>query len=262
MTAPTPAEQAPAPNPAAGGAGPVTVVVGGSSGIGAAIVRRLHRDGHRILATYYRHRRRADTLSADLDPARQRLAFVPADLTDPAGPAALLTQAAARFGNPNYVVHCAAVIDTTPLSEMTPARFDEVLHANVTAAFVLLRAAAALPTLRAAVVVSSIAAAFTGPDSAAYEASKAAVSMLTRSLAAAYAPHVRINAVAPGAVETERSLANPDFPRSMLGARIPLGRLATPQDIAGVTAFLLGDDAAYLTGQVITADGGLSVKLT
>ncbi|MCZ1012154.1 SDR family NAD(P)-dependent oxidoreductase [Streptomyces lydicus] len=240
----------------------MTLVVGGSSGTGAAIVRRLHTDGHRILATYYQHPERADALAAGLDPARRRLAFVPADLADPDGPEDLVRQAVSRYGRLDSVVHCAADIDTTQLAELTAAGFDRVLHTNVTAAFLLLRAAAAQPAMRAAVVISSIAATFTGPDSAAYESSKAATSMLTRSLAAAYAPRVRINAVAPGAVETERSLADPGFPRAMLQGRIPLGRLAEPADVAAVAAFLLGPDAAYLTGQVITVDGGLSLKLT
>ncbi|WP_413100144.1 SDR family NAD(P)-dependent oxidoreductase [Streptomyces sp. Inha503] len=244
------------------GQGPATLVVGGSSGIGAAVVRRLHADGHRILATYHQHPERADTLTADLDPEQHRLAFVPADLADPDGPEDLVRQTVARCERLEAVVHCAAVIDTTRLDELTAASFNAVLHTNVTAVFLLLRAAAAQPTLRAAVVISSIAATFTGPDSAAYEASKAATSMLTRSLAAAYAPRLRINAVAPGAVETERSLADPRFPRAMLHDRIPLGRLAEPRDIAAMTAFLLSEDAAYLTGQIITIDGGLSLKLT
>ncbi|MEW2620943.1 SDR family oxidoreductase [Streptomyces sp. NPDC048106] len=250
MTAPT------------GAQGPVTLVVGGSSGVGAAVVRRLHADGHRILATYHHHPERADALAADLDSKRRRPVFVPGVLADPGGPEGLVGQAVALYGRLDSVVHCAAVIDTTRLDELTAAGFDNVLHTNVTAAFLLLRAAAMQPTMRAAVVISSIAATFTGPDSAAYEASKAATSMLTRSLAAAYAPRVRINAVAPGAVETERSLADPGFPRAMLQGRIPLGRLAEPTDIANVAAFLLGQDAAYLTGQVITVDGGLSLKLT
>jgi NAD(P)-dependent dehydrogenase (short-subunit alcohol dehydrogenase family) len=245
-----------------GAHGPVTLVVGGSSGIGAAVVRRLHTDGHSLLATYHQHPERADALAAELDPTRRRLDFVPADLADPGGPQDLVRQAVARYGRLEAVVHCAAIIDTTGVAELTADRFDQVLHTNVTAAFLLLRAAAAQPTLRAAVIASSIAATFTGPDSAAYEASKAATSMLTRSLAAAYAPRVRVNAVAPGAVETERSLADPGFPRAMLRDRIPLRRLAEPRDIAAVSAFLLGEDAAYLTGQVITVDGGLSLKLT
>jgi NAD(P)-dependent dehydrogenase (short-subunit alcohol dehydrogenase family) len=242
--------------------GPVTLVVGGSSGIGAAIVRRLHASGHRILATYHTRRERADALTANLDPEQRRLAFVPADLAHPGEPEHLVGQTVDRYGRLDAVVHCAAVIDTTSLDELTAASFDAVLHTNVTAAFLLLRAAAAQPTMRAAVVVSSIAATYTGPDSAAYEASKAALSMLTRSLAAAYAPRVRFNAVAPGAVETERSLADPGFPRGMLCDRIPLGRLAEPSDVAALAAFLLGEDAAYLTGQILTVDGGLSLKLT
>ncbi|MFI9311506.1 SDR family NAD(P)-dependent oxidoreductase [Streptomyces triculaminicus] len=241
---------------------PVTLVTGGSSGIGAAVVHRLHTRGHRILATYHRHPERADALTTRLDPHQQRLAFTRADLSDPDGIVQLVHHTVNRYGRLDAVVHCAAVVDTTPLQALTAEHFDAVLHANVTAPFLLLRAAAAEATLRAVVTVSSIAATFTGPDSAAYEASKAALSMLTRSLAAAYAPRVRITAVAPGAVETERSLADPAFPRAMLRDRIPLARLATPGDIAATVAFLLGPDAAYLTGQTITVDGGLSLKLT
>lgn len=241
---------------------PVTLVTGGSSGIGAAVVRRLYAQGHRVLATYHQHTDRAQALTAALDPEQRCLAFVLADLADPSGPEHLVCQAVTRFGRLDAVVHCAAVIDTTSIEQATAEDFDAVLHTNVTAAFLLLRAAAAQPALRAAVTISSLAATYTGPDSAAYEASKAALSMLTRSLAAHYAPRIRINAIAPGAVETERSLADPGFPRAMLQQRIPLGRLADPGDIAATTAFLLSEDAAYLTGQILTIDGGLSVKLT
>ncbi|WP_372404583.1 SDR family NAD(P)-dependent oxidoreductase [Streptomyces luteireticuli] len=241
---------------------PVTLVVGGSSNTGAAVVHRLHTDGHRILATHHQHPDRAHALTTRLDPHQHHLAFTGADLTDPTVPERLVGEALDRYGRLDTVVHCAAIIDTTPLDQLTADRFDAVLHTNVTAPFLILRAAADQPTLRAAVTVSSIAATYTGPDSPAYEASKAALAMLTRSLAAAYAPRIRINAVAPGTVETERSLADPTFPRRMLCEHIPLRRLAAPTDIASVIAFLLGGGAAYLTGQVITADGGLSLHLT
>ncbi|WP_162002494.1 SDR family oxidoreductase [Streptomyces sp. CB01881] len=241
---------------------PVVLVAGGSSGIGAGVVRRLHGDGYRVLATYHRHPERAEALVQALDPDGRRLAFVPSDLADPAGPGALVDEAVERFGRLDGVVHCAATIDTTPLDELTSEAFERVLRTNVTAAFLLLRAAATRTTMSSAVVISSIAATYTGPDSAAYEASKAALSMLTRSLADHYAPRVRINAIAPGAVETERSLAAEGFPRAMLQRRIPLGRLAEPADIAATAAFLLSPDSAYLTGQAITVDGGLSLKLT
>ncbi|MCZ4125425.1 SDR family NAD(P)-dependent oxidoreductase [Streptomyces sp. H39-S7] len=242
--------------------GPVTLVTGGSSGIGAAVVRRLHTDGHRLAATYHRHGERAAALTADLDAHHTSLAFWPADLADPDVPARLVQQALTRYGRLDHVVHCAATIDTTPIEQTTSSSFDAVMRTNVTSAFLLLRAAADQPTLRSTVTISSIAATFTGPDSAAYEASKAALSMLTRTMAAAYAPRVRINALAPGAVETERSLADPGFPRAMLRQRIPLGRLATPADIAATAAVLLGPDSSYITGQVLIVDGGLSLKLT
>ncbi|WP_327074480.1 SDR family oxidoreductase [Kitasatospora purpeofusca] len=243
-------------------AAPVVLVTGGSSGIGAGIVRRLHQDGHRVLAVRHRGADRARALTQALDPTGQRLAFAAADLADAAAPGTLVQEAVQRFGRLDGVVHCAATIDTTPLEDLDAGTFDRVLRTNVTAAFLLLRAACAVPTLSSAVVISSIAATYTGPDSAAYEASKAALSMLTRSLAAHYAPRVRINAIAPGAVETERSIASAEFPRAMLQDRIPLGRLGEPADIAAAALFLLSADSGYITGQVVTVDGGLSLKLT
>ncbi|MBG0831559.1 SDR family oxidoreductase [Planomonospora sp. ID67723] len=243
--------------------GPVVLVTGGSSGIGAGVVRRLHADGHRILATSHRHPERAQALLTDLDPAGRTLAFTPADLSAPAGTAEdLVERAVARYGRLDALVHCAATVDITPAAELTAARFTDVLTTNVVAAFLLARAAAAHPHLGAVVFVSSVAARFTGPDSAAYEASKAALSMLTRTLAAEYAPRVRINAVAPGAIDVERTLADPAWPRDMLARRIPLGRVGTPADVAAAIAVLLGDDARYLTGQILTVDGGLALSLT
>ncbi|MGH3980401.1 MAG: SDR family NAD(P)-dependent oxidoreductase [Pseudonocardiaceae bacterium] len=242
---------------------PVALVTGGSGGIGAGVVRRLHADGYRVLATFHRHRERAHAMAEQLDPRGDRIVFVPCDLADPAAdPADLVTAATGHFGRLDALVHAAATVDDTAFAAATSTQFDQVLRVNLTSAFFLTRAAAATGTLRAAVFTSSISERFTGPDSAAYHASKAGLSMLARVLACQLAPLTRVNAVAPGAIEVERHAQDPGWPREMLAERIPAGRVGMAADVADVIAFLLSAQARYITGRVTYVDGGLSLQLS
>ncbi|WP_019632468.1 SDR family NAD(P)-dependent oxidoreductase [Actinomadura atramentaria] len=276
---------------------PVALITGGSGDIGAAAIERLLLDGYRIAATYHRNADRAAALQRRLDPNGDRLTFyrldlVPRNVREAAartdgGAAddqdddveAVVAAAVSRFGRLDALVHCAAIIDTTPLWQATAAQIDTVLHAGITAPLLLVRAAASLTTqpslvsedpphetrrgsLRSVVVVTSVAERFIGPDSAAYHASKAALAAITRYLACHLAPGIRVNAVAPGAIDSGPNAADPHWPRRMLSARIPAARPGTPADVADAIAYLVSPHAAYVTGHTLYVDGGLSASLT
>lgn len=236
------------------------IVTGAASGIGRAVARRLLRDGIEVLAV-------------DLDTvglaalASDRCATFRADLADPEQRRALATQAADH----DYLVNSAGVILLKPIAEVTVDDWRRVQTVNAEAVFFLCQQIG--PTLRpggAIVNLSSSAAKYAiTTEVAAYAASKAAVLSITRSFAYALAPiPIRVNAVCPGIIDTPmqdsvvahisaaRGVAVDDFTASRHRS-VPLGRAGTPEECAGTIAFLLSDDAAYMTGQAVNVTGGL-----
>jgi NAD(P)-dependent dehydrogenase (short-subunit alcohol dehydrogenase family) len=176
----------------------------------------------------------------------------------------------AEFGSLHVLCNCAGVLVTGSITEVTEQEWDRCFAVNAKGTFLL--AHAAVPHLIAAddgvvVNVASVAAITGMPRVAAYTASKGAVVALTRSMAIDLAPHgVRVNAICPGTVLTPmtepmaRWRGGGDFAAGLdyMTAKVPLGRLGTPEEIANVAAFLASADASFITGAVITADGGMS----
>lgn len=246
---------------------PVALVTGASSGIGAGVARLLCQAGYHVLGTYFAHQTRAETLAAELNQTGQRIAFRYADLSDPHYDyQALVAHTLAQFGDLSAVVHCAAEISNMRFRDLTPQDFDRIMTLNLRAPLFLSQAAVRAcqqgrSGLTALVHISSISDQYVwhGP---AYEASKAALSMITRSLGFELAASgIRVNAVAPGSVASERALEEPGWSRELIGGIVPMGRAGEPVDIAKVVLFLLSDAAAYMTGQVLYVDGGLSLRL-
>jgi NAD(P)-dependent dehydrogenase (short-subunit alcohol dehydrogenase family) len=245
--------------------GQVVLVTGGCRGIGAAISRRLVAEQLRVVATYKTSRVQAERLERC---APSSLRAVPADFAaEGFDPEQFIDDAIGVFGVLDHLVCCAAVVDDRKLDQLTLASVTEVFTVNVAAPALLVAAICrrieqGMRPLNSIVCVSSVAERYRGPDSLSYEASKAALSQLTRGLAHDLAPQgTRANAVAPGAIHTERKAVDPAWDRQAVGQLVPLGRTGEPADIADVVAFLLSEDASYLTGQVIYVDGGLSTRL-
>ncbi|MFB6577127.1 SDR family NAD(P)-dependent oxidoreductase [Streptomyces sp. NPDC056402] len=236
----------------------VVLVTGGTGVVGVGVVRRLVRSGHRVLLGYWSNGACVQRLCDELGPD---LSTVRVDLGLPDAPDRLFAELDSRGVGVRSLVHSAALVDHTLPEDLTAEHFARVMAVNVTSGFLLVRGLAAREEFRSAVLLSSVAAEFTGMGSAAYEASKGAVDSLTRALAAQYAPRVRVNAVAPGVVRSHRTESDPEFSSTALSARVPGGRLAEPDDVAAAAEFLIGDQAGYMTGQVLRVDGGLSLKL-
>ena len=236
----------------------VALVTGAARRIGAAIARRLHADGY-DLALHYRHSLAdMDALLADLNAARTGSAIaLQADLAAFDRLPELIARTVGRFGRLDALVNNASAFHPTPLGTTTPAQWDDLFASNARAPFFLSQAAA--PHLRATrggiVNIADIHGETPLAGHAAYCMAKAALLMLTKSLALELAPEVRANAIAPGAIlwpEQGKDAAS----QAALLAHTPLGRTGTPQEVADSVAWLLSDAAGYITGQTLRVAGG------
>jgi NAD(P)-dependent dehydrogenase (short-subunit alcohol dehydrogenase family) len=240
----------------------VALVTGSTSGIGAAIARRLSRDGFAVVLHSRGSVEEGHCLAAELDVA----AYVQADLAVDADRVRLVREAVAQWGRLDVLVNNAGISRVIPhadLTAATPEIWHELLEINVLAPFRLVaEAAAALRRSagrgRTGCVVNISSHAGVRPKGASipYAASKAALNHVTRLLAATLAPDIRVNAVAPGLVDTPLT-AEWTAAQELWRDRSPMQRAASPEDIARIVAMLVASD--YLTGEVIVADGGLNL---
>ena len=250
--------------------GRVAIVTGAAGGLGSATARRLADEGVRLVLADLDEDRVAG-LAASL-PADS--AFLRADVTSEADVAACVELAVSRFGQVDFHHLNAGVAGSlAALPDLTAEEFDRVMAVNVRGVFLGLRAAfrqfarqrQAGAGTGAVVVTASIGSLRGSADLLPYQTSKHAVLGLVRGAAVYGGPlGVRVNAVAPGIVPTELFAATPDAPggkddMSKRASTTPLRRAGTGDDVAGVVAFLLSDDAAYITGEVVSADGGASI---
>jgi NAD(P)-dependent dehydrogenase (short-subunit alcohol dehydrogenase family) len=205
----------------------------------------------------------------ELDASGEFVAGFEADVASSQSASLAVSGALARFGRLDALVNNAGVILRSPPAETTDEEWERVLSVDLQGAFRCARAA--FPALRirggSIVNISSTAAHRSPPDTLAYSVAKAGLEGLTRSLAVAWAPHgIRVNAVAPGAVMTgmvKKELESPAVDEARVRAwseAVPLGRFATPQEIAPAIAFLCSESAAYITGTTLFVDGGVTIS--
>ena len=249
--------------------GKAAVVTGAAGGIGAATARRLAEEGVHVVAVDLDE----DRLRALVATLPTESAWVRADVSTEDGVAGYLRAAVERFGRVD-LHHLNAGIPGSfaTLPELTVTEFDKVMAVNVRGVFLGVRAAfrqyATQGTTGSVVLTGSIGSLRGSADLLAYQTSKHAVLGLLRGAAMYGGPlGVRVNAVAPGIVPTDLFAATPEVAggkddMSRRAASTPLRRAGTGDDVAGVVAFLLGDDAAYMTGEVVSVDGGASIVST
>lgn len=235
---------------------PVALITGSARRIGAAIARTLHAAGY-DLALHCRHSRsELDALAAELEAVRPGSTFThQADLDEFERLPELIAHAVARYGRLDALVNNASSFQPTPIGRATPAQWDALFASNARAPFFLAQAAAPhLVATRGAIVnLADIYGERPLREHTLYCMAKAALIMMTRSLALELGPDVRVNAVSPGAIlwpEYGSATAR----RALLG-RTPLARTGTPDEVAEAVRWLL-QDASYCTGQVLHLDGG------
>ncbi|MBC7140319.1 MAG: 3-oxoacyl-ACP reductase FabG [Defluviimonas sp.] len=239
--------------------GKVALVTGGSRGIGAAVARRLASDGATVVIAYRSDAVSADRIAADLSAAGSKVHAVRSDISDPEQCDSLVSTCVSLAGRLDILVNAAGVSDYRLLDQIDTAHYADMFDTNVLGAFVLTRAASQVMASPGRIIhFSSRLAETPMPGTAVYAASKAAVSAMTRALSLELGPRgITINAVAPGLIETDMTAVAVRDRGEILRETTPLRRIGQPGDISGIVAFLASEDAGWITGRTIRADGGL-----
>jgi pteridine reductase len=241
-------------------AGRCVLVTGGAKRLGAAIGQRLHAAGANLLVHYHRSRPAAKQLVAELQSARAGSAHaIAADLLDTDTLPALVDAALNRYGRLDVLVNNASTFYPTPPGAITAAQFDDLVGTNLRAPLFLSQAAAPALRATAGLIINMVDIHGLRPlrDHCVYSAAKAGLVMLTKSLARELGPEVRVNAIAPGPVLWPERGLDASI-RDEIVAKTALKRAGSPDDVARA-AYFLAVDAPYVTGQVITVDGGRSL---
>src|SRR4051794_1692786 len=241
---------------------PVALVTGSATGIGRAVAWRLAERGYAVTVNYSRSKAEAEETAEGIRQRGGRALVYAASVADDTAVRAMVERTTEEFGGLDVLVNNAGTTHFVPHSDLeglTAQVWDDILDVNLKGTFFACRAA--MPHLKARkgniVNVASVAGVAGSGSSIAYAASKGAVITLTKSLARAFAPEVRVNAVAPGPVQTRWLADHQDLVQAAMKVT-PLKRAATPEDVAEVVVFL-ADGTTLITGQVVVIDGGRTI---
>jgi NAD(P)-dependent dehydrogenase (short-subunit alcohol dehydrogenase family) len=247
----------------------VAIVTGAAHGIGAATARKFADEGAAVCCVD--RDEAVKGIVAELRAGGGEALALTLDVSDADANDSMVGEAVRAYGGLDILHANAAASLVAPLEHSTPADWEAVIATNLYGVAHGVRAAR--PTLRSrgggsVIITSSVLALAGDPEMPAYSATKGAVSALSRSMAVAYGPdNIRVNAICPGDVETRmlakyfETVNDPSKARAAVVGKYPLGRLATPEDVASVAAFLASDDAAYVTGTELRVDGGLLARV-
>jgi 3-oxoacyl-[acyl-carrier protein] reductase len=243
-------------------AGKVAIVTGASKGIGAGIAKALAAEGAAVVVNYASSKSGADAVVEVITGAGGKAVAVQGDVTKEAEAKGVVDTALEKFGRLDILVNNSGVYEFAPIEETTEEKYRKMFDVNVLGT--LLTTKAAVPHLGQGASVINISSAVTSvlmPETAIYTGTKGAVDAITGVLAKELGPRkIRVNAILPGVVETEGTqtlgVIGSDVEAGFI-AQTPLGRVGQPSDIGNVAVFLASDDAGWLTGEKLTASGGM-----
>lgn len=235
------------------------VVTGGSRGIGRAIVLALARSGASVAACYNRDSEAVTSLAAELEQLGNDSHTMRADVSDQAAVAQLADDVRTRFGRVDILVNNAGVVSHATLDTMPLAEWQRILHTNLTGLYLVTQSMLDLIPAGGSIINITSAVAMRGMVGRThYTASKAGVIGFTRSLCKEVGPRdIRVNAIAPGIIETDQVAGLTPEGRARYGNLTALGRLGHPDEIAGAALFLASDLSRYVSGVTLNVDGGI-----
>ena len=230
----------------------VAVVTGGARGLGAEMCRLFAKEGAKVIAVDM----------GEMTYQAEGVEFYRLNITDPTACRAFYEETMAKYGQIDILVNNAGITRDGLLMMMKETDFDDVINTNLKGAFLCMKAVARTMMKQRygrIVNLSSVVGLRGNAGQVNYAASKAGVIGMTKSMAKELAArNVTVNAVAPGCMETDMTAAMPEAAKTATLAAIPMGRMGQPEDVARAVAFLCSDDAAYITGQVLSVDGGMN----
>lgn len=243
--------------------GKAAVITGSARGIGFAISKKLAQEGTAIVLNDIVDRESAADSIEGIEALGVDVIYVQADISRPDQAKNLMEEAFKKFGNVEILVNNAGITRDSLILRMKEKDWDDVITINLKGTFSCTQAAAKyMIKQRSGVIVNiaSVVGIYGNAGQANYSASKAGVIGLTKTSAKELASRgIRVNAVAPGFIETEMTKKLPEEARNIVIERIPLARFGSPDDVASLVCFLASDDAGYITGQVVGLDGGLVI---
>jgi 3-oxoacyl-[acyl-carrier protein] reductase len=240
----------------------VAIVTGASRGIGAAIAKRLARDGAKVVVNYSASQGAADAVVADIKAAGGEAVAIKANMGTPAEIASLFAQTKAKFGKLDILVNNAAVMQRTFLHEVTSENIDQHFNVNVKGYLLAAKEAAAMMTRGGCIInVASAISRMAYPGAVVYTATKGAIDVMSRVLAAELGPQgIRVNVVAPGSTRTDMNSEKSGKTKEeehQEEQATALRRIGDPEDIADAAAFLATEDARWVTGTWLDVSGGI-----